>query len=178
MCSKSTKQLGLGIRGQELTAQFREHQSRSLAVGVSVLTPQSRALAVGVCQCSHISQDLPSGAVLLWGRGRTATPKPLCSSPAGRDSPRKASLLSVLHPSNLLQDMDFKACCAGLLPASNIASDMFKQIIDILFTKVFTTPHPSPVFSPAYFHQHNPVLGPCVGLPGSCARSEQAGVCT
>lgn len=30
--------------GQELTAQFREHQRRSLAVGV--------------CQCSHISQDL------------------------------------------------------------------------------------------------------------------------
>lgn len=113
------------------------------------------------------------------------TPQPLHagllgegSVPAEPDSPRKASLLSVLHPSNLLLDIDFKVRCAGLLPASNIASDMFKQIIDILFTKVFTTPYPAPIFSPAYFHQHDPVLGPCGGLPGSCASSEQAGVCT
>lgn len=42
------------------------------------------------------------------------------------------------------------------MPASNMASDMFKQIIDILFTEVFTIPDPSPArFSLAYFHQQS-----------------------
>jgi len=59
------------------------------------------------------------------------------------------------------------------MPASNMASDMFKQIIDILFTEVFTISYPSPrIFSPAYFHQHNPLFELCLGLPGFCARSE------
>lgn len=71
-----------------------------------------------------------------------------CCSPAEPDRLRDVSLLPVLQSSNLLQDIDFKVCCAGLTPASNRASDMFKQIMDILFTQVFRVPYPSPVIFP------------------------------
>lgn len=117
----------------------------------------------GVCQWSHTSvRTCPAGLFCSGAEAQQPPHSPSvlgcwvspgvlgeCSSPAEPESPRKTSLLPVLHPSNLLQDI--KVCCTGLMPASNVASDMFKQIIDILFTKVFTMPYPSPIFFPILF---------------------------
>lgn len=160
-----------------LTAHVREHWSRLLGVGcLSVVTHLSGMTQMGLffsgAEAHWLSPAVPP-CHACWAAGNK------CQNPAEPDCLRKVSLLSVRRSSNLLQDIDFKVCCTGLLPASNIASDKFKQIIDILFTEVFTISCPSPhIFSPAYFHQHTPLFGRCLGLPGSCDISEQAGVCT